>query len=84
MRAIPGNEAVGFGRGWKIAHDVDAGCAGQAGRADVQRDEDGAALRVRHCGAVVKARIFVALARLNDREAILFERDFYLRGEIEI
>ena len=68
----------------KIAHDVDAGGAGQAGRADVDRDEDGAALGVGHGGAIVEAGIFVALARLDDLEAVLFESDFYLCGEVEI
>ena len=50
----------------------------------MERDEDSAALRVGHGGAIVEAGIFVALARLYDLETVLFERDFYLGGEVEI
>src|SRR6201999_2238225 len=82
--AVPWDEAVCFVRGGEIAHDVDAGGAGESGRADVDGDENGAALGVGHGAAVVEAGIFVALARLDDLEAVLFESDFYLSGEVEI
>src|SRR5580704_5389388 len=59
-------------------------CAGETGRTDVHRDEDCAALRVGHGRAIVEAGIFVALARLDDLEAVLFESDFDLRGEVKI
>jgi len=84
LRSIPGNQSVRFRGGREIAHDVDARCAGETGRTDVHRDEDCAALRVGHGGAIVEAGIFVALARLDDLEAVLLESDFDLGGEVKI
>ena len=58
----------------RVAHHVDADRAGESGRADVERDEYGAALRVCDCGAVVEGGIFVALARLDDLKSLIRAR----------
>jgi len=83
LRAVPGNKPGGIDGKRQIIHDVNAGGSCHAGGSNVQGDEDRAALGVGHGGAIVKRRIGVALARLDDLESLGFERGANLRGELE-
>lgn len=83
LGAVPRNQAGGIDTSEQVAHDVNPRRTGHSGRGNVYGDKDRAALRIGHGGAVVKGRVFVSLARLDDLEAAGFERGANLCGELQ-